>query len=310
MAIPFQSKPSQKSSSHTPVPLVPRRVQFNWSQTPLEWIPGQPFASHFINEINLLLPAGEFWFCKLYNKALPLITDEKLRADVRDFIKQEAMHARAHAVATKDYLNAHNIETESNTKQEDKLFEVLLADEPFGYKLPKFMEKEWLIFRLGIVAAIEHMTCVLGNYILRNKSWDEVGADATLLDLLRWHGAEEVEHRCVAFDVYQHLGGRYPSRYYLASIAMPAIFGLWVHGAAHLMKQDPRFAGKKPSVFRPWIWLEWQRVAKTGHLPTLFSLILKELPFFSPRYNPVHEGSTEEALAYLNQSPAAARAAA
>lgn len=310
MATPIRAARKPKSPSRTPAPLVHRKVQFDWSQTPLEWIPGQPYASHFINEINLLLPAGEFWFCKLYNKALPLITDEKLKADVQMFIRQEAMHARAHSVAIKEYLEAHGIETETNTKQEDKLFEILLADEPFGYKVPKFLERRWLVFRLGIVAAIEHMTCVLGNYVLRNKSWDEAGADPTLLDLIRWHGAEEVEHRCVSFDVYQHLGGDYPSRYYLASLAMPAIFGLWVHGAAHLMKQDPRFAAKKPSVFRPWMWLEWQRTAKTGHLPTLFSLLLKELPFFSPRYNPLHEGSTEEALSYLRSSPAARRAAA
>ena len=293
-------------ASRTPQPLIPRKVQFDWSQTPLEWIPGQPFVSHFINEINLLLPAGEFWFCKLYNKALPYITDPKLREDVQMFIRQEAMHARAHGAAIAEYLHAHGIETESNTAQEDQLFEVLLADQPFGRKLPKFMEKQWLVFRLGIVAAIEHMTCVLGNYILKQDKWD--GADPVLLDLLRWHGAEEVEHRCVAFDVYQHLGGSYPSRYYLASIAMPAIFGLWVHGAAHLLKQDERFKDKKPSVFRPWIWLEWQRQSKTGMLPSLFSLMRQELPFFSPWYDPVKEGSTEEALAYLNASPAAARA--
>lgn len=76
------------------------------------------------------------------------------------------------------------------------------------------------------------------------------------------------------------------------------------------MKQDPRFADKKPSVFRPWIWLEWQRQSKTGQLPSLFRLLKEELPFFSPWYNPVNEGSTEEALAYLNASPAAQRAAA
>ena len=52
----------QKPASNTVGKLIPRKVQFDWSQTPLDWIPDQPFASHFINEINLLLPAGEFWF--------------------------------------------------------------------------------------------------------------------------------------------------------------------------------------------------------------------------------------------------------
>lgn len=299
-----------KVVSKTRDSLVHRKVQFDWSDTPLDWIPGQPFASHFINEINLLLPGGEFWFCKLYSKALPLITDEKLRNDVQMFIRQEAMHARAHGAAIVEYLHSHGIETESNTKQADWLFEVLLSDKPLGINLPKMAEKEWLVFRLGIVAAIEHMTCVLGNYVMRNKSWDELGADPTLLDLLRWHGAEEVEHRNVAFDVYTHLGGGYLSRYYLASIAMPAIFGLWVNGAAHLMKQDERFKAKRPSVFRPWIWRQWMKTARSGHLPSPFWLALQELPFFSPLYDPVQEGSTDEALAYLNSSPAAARAAA
>jgi len=61
-------------------------------------------------------------------------------------------------------------------------------------------------------------------------------------------------------------------------------------------------------VFRPWIWLEWQRQSKTGMLPSLPSLLRKQLPFFSPWYDPVKEGSTEEALAYLDASPAAAMA--
>lgn len=295
---------SQNKGSSTPYSLTPRRVEFDWNKTPLEWIPGQAFASHFINEINLILPAGEFWFCRLYNRALPMVTDEKLREDVQAFIRQEAMHARAHGSATEDYLKAHGIETERNTRIMEWLFSIALADEPFGKKLPKRFEKQWLVFRLGIIAAVEHMTCVMGMYALDNQKWDEAGADAVLLDLLRWHGAEEVEHRCVAFDLYRHLGGSYVSRYYLALLTFPMVFGIWADGAAHLMKQDPRFASKKPSAFRPWIWRQWARTSRTGFLPHPAWLLLKELPYLSPFYHPLKEGSTEQALAYLNQSPA------
>ncbi len=304
-------RPDKTRASHSPVTPVPRKVAFDWSKTPVDWIPDHPFASHFINEINMILPAGEFWFCRLYNKALPYVTDPKLKEDVQAFIRQEAMHARAHDGAIESYLKQRGFDTQRNTDIMNWLFNDLLADEPLGVKIPKFMEKDWLVFRLGIIAAVEHMTCVLGNYILRNKTYDELNADPVLLDLIRWHGAEEVEHRCVAFDLYRHLGGSYVSRYYLASIATPMVFGLWVDGASHLMRQDPRFSAHDPKVWKPWVWLEWYREAKSRKtLPSPLWLAVQQLPFFSPLYNPLHEGSTEEALAYLATSPAAGYRAA
>ena len=292
------------SGSTTVGSLTPRKVAFDWDQTKLEWVPNEPFTSHFVNEINLLLPAGEFWFCRLFNKALPHVTDEKLRKDVKDFIRQEAMHAQAHGGAVERYLNKHGMETKTATDKVDWLFRVVAADQPFGKQLPAFLEKEWLVFRLGIVAAVEHFTCVLGNYILENEVWQEKNADEVLLDLLKWHGAEEVEHRSVAYDLYRHLGGTYLSRYYLTLIVFPTILGLWLDGASHLMRQDPKLAKHKPSVARPWIWLEWQRQAKRGMLPSYFWMFKEELRFFNPWYDPVKEGDTQKALDYLNQSPA------
>ncbi len=294
----------QPPGSSSPHSLIPRRVEFDWAQTPLEWIPGQAFTSHFVNEINLILPQGEFWFCRLYNQALPLITDAKLRQDVKDFIRQEAMHARAHDGATENYLQAHGISTERNTRLMKWLFNDALADAPLGLKIPRRLQRRWLISRLGIVAAIEHMTCVLGMYVLENPNWEEAGADAVLLDLIRWHGAEEVEHRCVAFDLYRHLGGSYVSRYALAAVAFPAIIGFWTDGAADILRQDPRFTAKKPSIFRPWIWREWMRESRKGRLPHPLWLLAKGLPYLSPTYHPLTEGSTSKALAYLNRSPA------
>ncbi len=290
--------------------IKPRKVKFEWEKTPVDWIPNQPFASYFINEINNILPAGEFWFCRLYNRVLPKVTDEKLAEDVRAFIRQEAMHAQAHTSANKEYLTVRNINIDRNLKIMDFLFGKVLADQPLGISVPKVLDHQWDLFRLGIVATVEHMTCVLGKYALYNKEWGNLGADPNMLDLIKWHGAEEIEHRTVAFDLYRHLGGGYISRYYQSVIAIVAIFGLWVDGAAHIMGQDPRFADKKPAVYKPWVWQEWNRVAQKDNriLPSPFWLASQQLGYLTPWYDPVHEAKTEDAVAYLDQSPAAKRA--
>ncbi len=290
--------------------IKPRKVKFEWQDTPIDWIPNQPFVSYFINEINMILPAGEFWFCRLYNKVLPQITDEKLKEDVKAFIRQEAMHAQAHTSANKEYLSIRNIDVSRNLKLMDFLFTQVLADQPLGLKVPQILEHQWDLFRLGIVATIEHMTCVLGKYVLYNKYWEELGADAAMLDLVKWHGAEEIEHRTVAFDLYRHLGGSYIARYYQSVIVMIAVIGLWVDGAAHIMKQDPRFKSIKPSVFKPWIWREWFAISQTDNrlMPNPLWLISQQLGYLMPWYDPVHEAKTEDAIAYLDHSPAAKRA--
>ncbi|MFV8192557.1 metal-dependent hydrolase [Acinetobacter soli] len=290
--------------------IQPRKVKFVWQNTPVDWIPNQPFASYFINEINNILPAGEFWFCRLYNKVLPQITDEKLKLDVQAFIRQEAMHANAHQSANKEYLSARHIDIQRNLDIMNVVFTKALADKPFDLTVPAALEKHWDLFRLGVIATVEHMTCVLGKYALYNQKWQQLGADPEMLDLVKWHGAEEIEHRTVAFDLYRHLGGGYIARYYLSVAVIIGVLGLWVDGAAHIMKQDPRFAEYKPSLFRPWIWLEWYKQARHDHqlLPSPIWLIAQQIDYLMPWYDPVKEGSTDDAVAYLNRSPAAKRA--
>lgn len=36
------------------------------------------------------------WFCRVYNRTMPFITDSKLRADANGFMRQEALHSRSH----------------------------------------------------------------------------------------------------------------------------------------------------------------------------------------------------------------------
>ena len=290
--------------------ILPRKVKFDWENTSIDWIPNQPFTSYFINEINNILPAGEFWFCRLYNKVLPQITDPKLKEDIQAFIRQEAMHAVAHTSANKEYLSKRHINIQRNLNIMDFLFNKALADQPFGVHIPKILDHQWDLFRLGVIATIEHMTCVLGKYALYNQRWGELDADPEMLDLIKWHGSEEIEHRTVAFDLYRHLGGTYIARYYLSIAVIIGVFGLWVDGAAHIMGQDSRFSDQKPSLFKPWIWIEWYKISRQDPqlLPSPFWLIAQQLDYLLPWYNPLKEADTQDAIHYLNNSPAAKRA--
>src|SRR2546426_1049868 len=126
--------------STSPTHLAPLKVQFDWADVPLHWIPEQAFASHFLNQLHMMLPIGEFWFCKLFNQALPLIRDERLADDVKAFIRQEALHARAHQGAARDYLGAHGIETQSFIDRVNWLFQKgPFSDEPYGRPFPKWL---------------------------------------------------------------------------------------------------------------------------------------------------------------------------
>lgn len=303
------SRAVKTRGSNTDHHLAIRQVQFNWQDTPLEWIPKHRFASFFIHVIHIILPLGEYWFCKLYKQALPYITDEKLREDVKGFIHQEAMHARAHDSAIDDFLVGNGIKPEGFLKIMKWLFDVLLGDKILGI-LPtgNLLYKPWLSFRLGIVAAIEHFTCVLGLYALRNQAWDNAEADPAVLDILRWHGAEEIEHRCVAFDVHQDMGGWYTTRFPLMFIVIVVLLTIWAYGACFLMRQDEVLKQNKPSLYTPWFWREWSRAAKEEQLPSLGHLIKEASRYFSKSYHPLHEADTQEALDYLEKSPAASAA--
>lgn len=297
-------------ASSTAYEIEPRKVAFDFSNTPLHWIPNDPFSSHFINLLHIILPAGEFWFCRVYNKAVPRITDEKLAGDVKAFLRQESMHARAHDAAVKNYLHSHGLDTDPFTRKMDWLFKEFMGeDRIFGLiKVPAGSRRErwWLKFRLGIIAAIEHFTCVLGSYVLNNKTWDHDGADPVMLDILRWHGAEEVEHRCVAYDLYRHMGGSYAHRFGLMAIVVPMLVLLWVVGATLMMRQDPALQKFKPRIWKPWVWREWKRVANTtAHLPRLGWVVSESMSYLKPGYHPVYEADTEQALDYLRHSPAA-----
>ncbi|MGW2280575.1 metal-dependent hydrolase [Streptomyces sp. NPDC001770] len=276
-------------------PLKPRNVSFDWEHTPLHWVPGDPFAAHTINVLHLLLPAGERWFVHVYRQVLPYIRDDRLRADVIGFIGQEAVHSQAHDDVL-PHLKKLGIDPTPYTAQVDWFFEKLLGDRT----LPPGRAREWwLKERVATIAAIEHYTAFLGDWILNADALDRRGADPTMLDLLRWHGAEEVEHRSVAFEVFLHVDGGYRRRVRTWATAFSAMVFLWQRGVRFFVANDPDLPGGRAS-FRAF-----HACGKQGTLPAAADILRSVPDYLSRRYHPSRTGSTAQAVDYLARSPAA-----
>ncbi|MEU5978795.1 metal-dependent hydrolase [Streptomyces sp. NPDC047315] len=287
------TQPAPVASEH--VELKARKVSFDWADSPLHWVPGDPFATHTINVLHLLLPAGERWFIHVYKQVLPLIEDDRLRADVIGFIGQEAVHSQAHDDVL-PHLKALGLDPTPYTAQVDWMFQKLLGDRTLP---PGRARRWWLLERVALIAAIEHYTAFLGNWVLNADELDRRGADPMMLDLLRWHGAEEVEHRAVAFDLFTHVDGDYRRRVRTWATAFSTLVFLWQRGVRFFMANDPLLADGKAS------FGQFHRAGRAGVLPATGDMLRSIPRYLSRAYHPSQEGSTAQAVAYLASSPGA-----
>jgi uncharacterized protein len=281
---------------HDGHPAFRRQVRFDWSNLPVHWVPGDPFVTHMINVLHLLLPEGERHFIKAVLEASSLVDDPELESAIKPFIQQESWHAWAHQVVL-DRLAEQGIDTATYTDRLGRTLSVMLGDPPRFFPAP--LKRWWLYRRLADVASLEHFTAVLGQWVLQNKGLEEAGADPMMLDLLRWHGAEEVEHRSLVFDVYQNVSGSYFIRAFSMLMTAPLFIGWWVAGARYLLSNDESIDVK----FR---WRDWRRAARKNLLPDPWNfVVVVPLRYMRRGHHPGPEADTQRALDYLAYSPAA-----
>ncbi|HEX6523644.1 MAG TPA: metal-dependent hydrolase [Streptosporangiaceae bacterium] len=276
--------------------LQPRDVHFDWSGLPLAWIPDDPVTSHVINVLHLLLPEGERWFVTVFKRALPLIRDEALREDVLGFIGQETIHAEAHQ-GVLDYFVSRGLDPGRYVRQMEWLFRRVLGERE---GLSAVQRREQIVEHVAQVAAIEHFTAFLGDWVLHAPELDRAGAHPVMLDLLRWHGAEEVEHRNVAFDLLVHLDPGYARRIRAMIMAGPILFYLWARGARFLVAADPGLDSAVKAT-----WRGCAVAARRGMLPSVQATLRSAALYLRRSYHPSQQFSTRDAVAYLGMSPAA-----
>jgi hypothetical protein len=134
--------------------------------------------------------------------ALKQITDPALAEDARRFSQQEGHHYRNHAVFNE---SVHG----SFTPESADALRAIEADLEADYQ--RFTREKTLRFNVTYAEGFEAMTCA-GALAMAEHGLFE---DPSMLpggELWAWHMAEEIEHRTVAFEVFEHLVGSYPYR--------------------------------------------------------------------------------------------------
>jgi hypothetical protein len=243
---------------------------------------------------------GEKRFMKSVQAALPRLQDERLREDVKAFIGQEAAHAHVHEQVLQR-LHEQGIDTTAYLNAYSLYYDWLEGKR--GPRLP-MPEEFWVLWRLALTSAAEQITCVLGDWALSAEGLDEPGIDPAMLQFLRWHAAEEVEHRSVAFNVLTELAG--PAAYPMRVAGMMAIFPsmsvLWHLGTAYMIDRDPSLKG------RLFTFLDLRKAVLRDHSPgwELFEAIGR---YFLPAFHPDQESADEKALAFFAQWAGPPRAA-
>lgn len=274
--------------------IAPRDVEFSWDGVPMHYIPNEPIATHVINFMHLVLPEGERAMSKALAEALPLIKDERLHEEVVGFVGQEATHASSHEGA-REHLASIGLDVEPMTRKLEWMVDNILGDRGLKGRA----KHAWLCERLGMFAALEHYTAVIGEWLLHADHLEEKGMHPTMLDLVRWHGAEEVEHRNVAFDAFMYVDGSYARRVRTAVLASFTLLVLLLSSLNYLFKKDP---SKNKGRF--W-FVQLLNAMRRGVVPKI-TLFVTEVPkYLNPRFHPSQLGSMDAAVRYLAQSPAA-----
>lgn len=284
------------AADHERLVLEARNVEFDWTELPFHYVPNEPMATHVLNVLHLLLPAGEEFFVEVFKKTLPLIRDDQLRLDIQGFIGQEAMHSQAHS-GVLAHFDAQGIDLTPFTNQIRWLFQRLLGERSYRSERRRH---SWLLEQVAMIAAVEHYTAVLGEWVLDSPALDAAGADPVMLDMLRWHGAEEVEHKAVAFDTMKHLRSGYWRQVRAQLVVAPVLLLLWIRGVRFMFSVDPCV----PPGTRAR-WRDYLKAARRGLVPGPLPLIRAVGSYYRPGFHPSELGGLERAVEYLAVSPAA-----
>jgi hypothetical protein len=156
--------------------------------------------------LSFIAPPFERYMVTAVHQAMPRIDDPAVAAEADAFLRQEALHARAH----RDHIAAL-------TRQHPGLAEVSAEIER---RFDHLLDTRSLEFHLAYAADIEATFTPMFNVWLRHRDSLFDNGDPRVASLFLWHLVEEIEHRSSAYLIYNAV---VPDRWYRLRM-MPSVF--------------------------------------------------------------------------------------
>ena len=262
------------------IPIKPRKVTFDVSAVPRHWNGGDPVLTRFFDALSVHFPEGERFFIQSVRNFQDRVKEPGLREDIRHFIRQEGQHGIVH-----DRFNEVMV---GQGVDVDKITSNLRR---FIRSSQKYLPEK---YQLAMTAAFEHFTATLGEAMLKDETDMFTEADPVMRAMFLWHGVEEVEHKAVAYDVYQTAaGGGYLSRVSALVVTMLMIHLVVGPVFVNMLRLDG--AMRQPGVLmRGLNRLYGRRGILTRMLPEF-------LAWFRPGFHPWDTGMPEKVAAWLEE---------
>lgn len=247
--------------------ITPRDRRFGrGEQTPRWWHGGSPYRSAFFNALSATFPKGEAYFVDSVRQ-FGDVSDPKLADEIRSFTKQEVIHSREHLAFNRRATDAGYDLSLLEKRVEDRL--AITRSRP-------------PIASLAATMALEHFTAILAHELLSDPR-QLAGADAESAALWRWHAAEEIEHKGVAYDTWLHATRDWPraKRWKVKAKVMLFVTRNFLVdrtvGALELLRQDGITGA------RAWLPLLWTMWGNPGMMRKIFAAWAH---FFLPGFHP------------------------
>lgn len=247
------------------VGIPPRQIDFQYPADAHRYFyANNGVATLFFAVLSAMFPPGEQFFVNSVKHYRNRIDDERLKAEIAGFIGQEALHGREH-----DRLNQLFIEQGIDTRVPDKAVRIALR------LLERFSPSQ----QLACTTFMEHFTALMAEKLLQDEHFRSQG-DPRMLQLWLWHALEELEHKSVAYDVYEQIGNNVEERRRAVPLVAVTMIPVVVVSWSYLILRDGLLLD----------WRELKRglgliLGKKGFV----TQILPKMPLFSRRR--FHPGS-------------------